>query len=319
MTPEVSKQQWTKFLPTDPSGTRANWWRRRSGRQRWGMYGAGAVAALLVIGSTNANDGEGAATGAASPTAAVTGAVTSAPPPTVRPTARPTASTRPTATPTRMPTPTPAPPLGSRPLGTVENGTVVDVVDGDTIKVDINGAIYTVRYIGIDTPETVHPTVPVEWMGPEASAANKDLVAGKEVVLERDVSETDQYGRLLRYVWIDGGDAWLLVNLELVRLGFANASTWPPDVAYQELFRDAEADARDAGVGLWGATPPPQPTAPPPPSAQAGNCDPSYPTVCIPPAPPDLDCGDISYRRFTVLPPDPHRFDGDHDGIGCES
>jgi micrococcal nuclease len=201
----------------------------------------------------------------------------------------------------------------------VENGTVVDVVDGDTIKVDINGAIYTVRYIGIDTPETVHPTVPIEWMGPESSAANKDLVAGKEVVLERDVSETDQYGRLLRYVWIDGGDAWLLVNLELVRLGFANASTWPPDVAYQELFRDAEADARDAGVGLWGATPPPQPTAPPPPSAQAGNCDPSYPTVCIPPTPPDLDCGDISYRRFTVLPPDPHRFDGDHDGIGCES
>jgi micrococcal nuclease len=201
----------------------------------------------------------------------------------------------------------------------VENGTVVDVVDGDTIKVDISGAIYTVRYIGIDTPETVHPTVPIEWMGPEASAANKDLVAGKEVVLERDVSETDQYGRLLRYVWIDGGDAWLLVNLELVRLGFANASTWPPDVAYQELFRDAEADARDAGVGLWGATPAPQPTAPPPPSAQAGNCDPSYPTVCIPPAPPDLDCGDISYRRFTVLQPDPHRFDGDHDGIGCES
>lgn len=62
--------------------------------------------------------------------------------------------------------------------------------------------------------------------------------------------------------------------------------------------------------------PPPAPTSPPPP---AGNCDPAYPTVCIPPPPPDLDCGDIPYRRFQVLPPDPHRFDGDGNGIGCES
>ena len=64
------------------------------------------------------------------------------------------------------------------------------------------------------------------------------------------------------------------------------------------------------------AVPPPPPTAAP---AQAETCSPSYPGVCIPPPPPDLDCGDISYRRFRVLPPDPHRFDGDHDGIGCES
>ncbi|HET7092004.1 MAG TPA: hypothetical protein VFI22_00955, partial [Thermomicrobiales bacterium] len=55
------------------------------------------------------------------------------------------------------------------------------------------------------------------------------------------------------------------------------------------------------------------------PAAPAGNCDPSYPDVCIPPPPPDLDCGQITARRFTVLPPDPHRFDGDHDGVGCES
>ncbi len=53
--------------------------------------------------------------------------------------------------------------------------------------------------------------------------------------------------------------------------------------------------------------------------APSGNCDPAYPTVCIPPPPPDLDCGDVNQKRFTVLPPDPHRFDGDHDGIGCES
>lgn len=62
-------------------------------------------------------------------------------------------------------------------------------------------------------------------------------------------------------------------------------------------------------------TPSPTPT----PTLEPYNCDPSYPTVCIPPPPPDLDCGDIPYRRFTVLPPDPHNFDGDHDGIGCET
>jgi hypothetical protein len=69
--------------------------------------------------------------------------------------------------------------------------------------------------------------------------------------------------------------------------------------------------------------PPPAPEPPPPPKPPAkprNNCDPSYPGVCIPPAPPDLDCGDISHRRFTVLAPDPHGFDGrDNDGIGCES
>ncbi len=65
---------------------------------------------------------------------------------------------------------------------------------------------------------------------------------------------------------------------------------------------------------------PEQPTQPPvQPTTQPANCDPSYPDVCIPPPPPDLDCGDISFRRFRVLPPDPHRFDADHDGIGCES
>jgi len=57
----------------------------------------------------------------------------------------------------------------------------------------------------------------------------------------------------------------------------------------------------------------------PPPTTPSGKCDASYPAVCIRPPPPDLDCGQISYRNFKVLPPDPHRFDGDHDGIGCES
>ena len=108
----------------------------------------------------------------------------------------------------------------------------MSVIDGDTIKVSIDGQVYTVRYIGIDTPETVHPDKAVERMGPEASAANARLVMGQVVRLEKDVSETDHYGRLLRYIWV--GD--LMVNAELVRLGYAQVSTYPPDVKYQETF-----------------------------------------------------------------------------------
>ncbi|MCB0969532.1 MAG: hypothetical protein KDB37_22060, partial [Ilumatobacter sp.] len=65
--------------------------------------------------------------------------------------------------------------------------------------------------------------------------------------------------------------------------------------------------------------PPPPPTTPTTTTLPPANCHPSYPTVCIPPAPPDLDCGDIPHRNFVVLPPDPHNFDGNHDGIGCVS
>lgn len=197
---------------------------------------------------------------------------------------------------------------------------MVQIVDGDTIKVSVNGSTYTVRYIGIDTPETVHPSKPVQWLGPEASAANRGLVEGQTVYLETDVSETDQYGRLLRYVWIKDGSAWLLVNTELLRRGLATVTTFPPDVRYVDaVYLPAQKVAQAAGLGLWGTPPAPAPTAAPPPPPPDGNCDPSYPTVCIPPAPPDLDCGEISFRRFQVLQPDPHGFDGDYDGIGCES
>jgi micrococcal nuclease len=131
---------------------------------------------------------------------------------------------------------------------------VVDVVDGDTIRVSIDGQTYTLRYIGIDAPETRHPDRPVEWMGPEATAANERLVGGKTVYLEKDVSETDRYGRLLRYVYLPDGE---FVNAALVRQGYAVASTYPPDVKYQDLLRQAEQEAREAGRGLWSATPSP--------------------------------------------------------------
>jgi len=133
---------------------------------------------------------------------------------------------------------------------TTETATVTHVVDGDTIDVSIKGQEFTVRYIGVDTPKTKHPDKPVEYYGPEASAMNELLVASKAVVLVKDVSETDQYGRLLRYVFVDSlGGAF--VNYELVRQGFAHAVTYPPDIACEEYFLEAETRAREASLGLW--------------------------------------------------------------------
>jgi micrococcal nuclease len=143
-------------------------------------------------------------------------------------------------------------------------------VDGDTIEVEVDGETYRVRYIGIDTPESVDPGSPVECFGEEASRKNQELVEGKTVGLEKDVSEIDQFGRLLRYVWLDGR----LVNARLVSEGYATAATFPPDVRYAELFAQLQSDARAAGVGLWGdvcATVAPSPAAAVP--AVAGVCE----------------------------------------------
>lgn len=244
--------------------------------------------------------------------------------PTPEATLEPTQVTtpEPTSPPTTSPQPTPV--FGREPTGPIQTATVASVTDGDTIRVLLDGQNVPVRYIGIDTPETQNG---VEWMGAEASAANAALVAGQQVILEKDVSETDQYGRLLRYVWVEQGGAWLFVNLELLRRGFAHVTTYPPDVKYVDaLFLPAQQAAREAGLGLWGAAPtavptpaPIAPLVPQPPS----DCEPSYPDFCIPIGSVDLDCGDIQWRRFTVrwdVPnPDPHRFDGEGDGIGCES
>ncbi len=123
---------------------------------------------------------------------------------------------------------------------------VVNVVDGDTIKIDTGE---TVRYIGIDTPETVHPDKPVQCYGKEASTKNTELVEGKTVELEKDVSDKDRYGRLLRYIWV--GDT--LINEVLVREGYAHSSTYPPDVKHQDRFVQAQRLAREEGKGLWNA------------------------------------------------------------------
>lgn len=127
---------------------------------------------------------------------------------------------------------------------------VTKVIDGDTIEVE--GGI-RVRLIGIDTPETVDPRRPVQCFGKEASSELKKLLNGKEVFLEKDVSETDKYGRLLRYVYLPLEDNQMLfVNDYMVREGFALVLTYPPDVKYNEQFRQAEREAREEKRGLWG-------------------------------------------------------------------
>lgn len=122
------------------------------------------------------------------------------------------------------------------------------VIDGDTIElVDKR----KVRYIGINAPELHDPKRPVGCYGQEAADANKKLVEGKTVRLVKDVSETDKYGRLLRYVFADD----VLVNDWMVRQGFASVSTYPPDVRYRDQFQDAAGEARRENRGLWKSCP----------------------------------------------------------------
>jgi len=132
-------------------------------------------------------------------------------------------------------------------------GTVVRVVDGDTIHVRVNGRIEKVRYIGVNTPETHHPTKGEEPGGREATEVNRRLVEGKTVSLELDVQERDRYGRLLAYVYV--GDT--MVGAELVRLGYAQVMTIPPNVRHQELFGKLERQARETERGLWKVFPRP--------------------------------------------------------------
>lgn len=140
---------------------------------------------------------------------------------------------------------TPAP----LPVPAGQNARVMRVIDGDTITVLIGDAEMTLRLIGVDTPETVAPNQPVGCYGPEASAFTRAALTGKQVILEQDVSETDRFGRLLRYVWLDGQ----LFNETLVREGYAQVSTFPPDVRYVDRLRAAQVAAREANKGRWGA------------------------------------------------------------------
>jgi len=126
-------------------------------------------------------------------------------------------------------------------------GTVVRIVDGDTIHVRLGDLVERVRYIGVNTPELRHPTRGEEPGGREAREVNRELVEGRRVRLEVDVQSRDRHGRLLAYVWV--GD--VMINAEIVRLGFAQVMTVPPNVRHQALFVKLQRDARAARRGLW--------------------------------------------------------------------
>ncbi|MBI4262630.1 thermonuclease family protein [Candidatus Uhrbacteria bacterium] len=121
---------------------------------------------------------------------------------------------------------------------------VVRVIDGDTIEIE-GGT--RVRYIGVNTPESVDPRKKVQCFGKEAAAQNKELVEGKRVRLEADVEDKDRYGRLLRYVWL--GDT--MVNERIVQDGYAQLMTIAPNVKYVERFKAAQTKAREQKRGLW--------------------------------------------------------------------
>lgn len=130
--------------------------------------------------------------------------------------------------------------------------TVIEVVDGDTVVVDIGGQQETLRLIGVDTPETVDPDQPPECFGAEASVHTKGLLpVGSEVRLTRDVEARDRYDRLL--VYVERAEDGLFVNLDLVAGGWADDYPYPPNVAHQREFALAVSQARADGLGLWGA------------------------------------------------------------------
>lgn len=158
--------------------------------------------------------------------------------------------TRSPATATRTPAkatvvPTPAP---------VTHGTaarVTKVIDGDTIQVSMGGKTYTVEYIGIDAPEPATATQPAAWMATEATAANVALVGGRTVGLEKDVSDKNSAGALVRYVWV--GEVF--INAELLRKGMAQVRLYKPDTKYDRDFYKYQDEAQKYNRGIWSNPP----------------------------------------------------------------
>ncbi|MFM7525113.1 MAG: thermonuclease family protein [Actinomycetota bacterium] len=144
----------------------------------------------------------------------------------------------------RTPTPTTPP----------DRAVVVEVIDGDTVRLQLGDAREDVRLIGIDTPETKHPTKPVECFGPEASAFLARLLpVGATLRVERDMEGRDSYRRLLLYLFLPTSEGERFVNLELVARGFATPLAIEPNTRYQQHFVAAAFDAQQHSRGLWGA------------------------------------------------------------------
>ena len=147
----------------------------------------------------------------------------------------------------KSPSPTEIPIVQQAVLGQATvTSHVTRVIDGDTFEIESG---QKVRMIGINTPEAVDTRKPVECYGKEASAHAKELLLDQDVVLVKDISETDPYGRLLRYVYVGNN----FINKSLVEDGYAFATSYPPDIAYQKEFQAAERDASFNKRGLWGA------------------------------------------------------------------
>jgi micrococcal nuclease len=206
--------------------------------------------------------------------------------------------------------------------------TVTEVVDGDTINISpaTNGND-EVRLIGMDTPETKDPSEEIEPHGPEASAYAVSKLSGVDVELEFDQERTDQYGRLLAYVYPAGGE---MFNMDLVEEGYAQAYPYPPNTRYEERFAAAQDEAREAGLGIWGLSESQQCKL-----ADRGNGIGEGTPGCVVEASPepdptlvqsggDLDCSDFasqlqSQEALDDDPGDPNGLDADGDGTACES
>jgi micrococcal nuclease len=205
-------------------------------------------------------------------------------------------------------------------------GTVVEVVDGDTIRVELPTGVDTIRIIGIDTPEVVAPDRPESCFGKEATAFATEALQGKTVTLEIDPTqdERDRFDRLLAHVYV--GDE--LYATEAIENGYGIHYVYEVPSTHAAQLDAAANTARDASVGIWAAcegrvdlplvSVEPVPLAEPEPKPPSGDCHPSY-DPCVPNSDHDLDCKDIGFQ-VAVIGPDEYRLDGeDNDGRGCES
>lgn len=181
--------------------------------------------------------------------------------------------------------PDPEPAQCPRSVGLCIETNVTRVVDGDTLEIEDGRRI---RLVLVDAPEAG------EAGGQPATAHLASLCLGTRALVDEDDDQigADPFGRILAVVHCAGTNA----NAAMIASGHA------------ETYYAFCSESEFGGAAWSGCSSPP-----------AEDCDPSYPDVCIPSPPPDLDCGDIPYRRFRVLPPDPHFFDGDGDGVGCEA
>ena len=277
------------------------------------------IQATIAAGIVQTQLANPTSTNTSTPTDTPTPTITTPPTETLTPTSTSTLTLTPTPTQITTPTITLQAIINGECLPTNtkrEVGVVTAVIDGDTIAVEIDGTKYVIRYIGIDSPESTSDT-----FAEEASNQNKALVLGKTVTLIMDTSEVDRYDRLLRYVIVDD----IFVNEALVRMGMAEAVSYPPDTACLNTFREAQGAAELGLLGMWASTFVD-------PGSRGGTLD---PTDTTPPGETslcncsiDYNCSDFTthasaHACFTSCGGSPSYnwsgMDGDHDGEPCES